>query len=421
MSKNQPLIHLANIDSAKLPNYYNYAFAIEKVRERLNDKYGGIFKLYNAEEGLTDVLEATEDILANDPEEIELVANIYDSAGAATVYYSNENKYEVKPSTYNNILYFPKYEVAIITIPIYQSMHNYMENFIFAKNDTSVLEFLDYTHEIQRQYMLQGITVFTDTEEGVKRTREQITKQIQREDILLAEDLKTDIFRSIDEFFLHSGTFFKTYDIPYKRGILLYGSPGNGKTTLVKSIAESVTAPIVYWQITEFTHSYSIKEIFSKVTKLAPMILVIEDIDSMPKESRSVFLNTLDGATTKEGIFLIGTTNYPEKIDPALINRAGRFDRAYEIKQPDDLLRRNYLHKKGIAKFIDEQTLNQLIEKTNGLSIAQLNELYMSIALQWHYDQEVTIEKIITDLQKNNKNTIKNDWELAGNTDRLGF
>jgi SpoVK/Ycf46/Vps4 family AAA+-type ATPase len=57
------------------------------------------------------------------------------------------------------------------------------------------------------------------------------------------------------------------------------------------------------------------------------MVLVIEDIDSMPEGVRSYFLNTLDGVTSKEGIFLIGTTNYPEKIDPGLMNRGGRFDR----------------------------------------------------------------------------------------------
>src|SRR5699024_5277874 len=130
---------------------------------------------------------------------------------------------------------------------------------------------------------------------------------------------------AIDEFFANEGAFFKTYDIPYRRGILLYGNPGNGKTTLVKSIAGSVEAPVIYWQITEYTTSYSIDEVFEMANKMAPVILIVEDIDSTPTESRSVFLNALDGATTKEGIFLIGTTNYPERIDPALINRAGRF------------------------------------------------------------------------------------------------
>lgn len=61
---------------------------------------------------------------------------------------------------------------------------------------------------------------------------------------------------------------------------------------------------------------------------------LIEDIDSMPASCRSYFLNTLDGATSKEGMYLIGTTNYPEKIDPALMNRAGRFENLIYRKGP---------------------------------------------------------------------------------------
>ncbi len=154
---------------------------------------------------------------------------------------------------------------------------------------------------------------------------------------------------------------------------------------------------------------------------MSPVILIIEDIDSMPHECRSVFLNTLDGATTKEGIFLIGTTNYPERIDPALINRAGRFDRAYEIKRPDFDLRLQYLLQiKQMERFMSKEDILYIAEQTEKFSIAQLNELYTSAALQWHYDQAVDIDSIIRNLEAANEKTRTQEWGEADYS-KVGF
>ena len=151
------------------------------------------------------------------------------------------------------------------------------------------------------------------------------------------------------------------------------------------------------------------------------MVLVIEDLDSMPSSARSVFLNALDGATSKEGIFLIGTTNYPERIDPALINRAGRFDRAYEIKVPSEALRLRYLEMKKMDSFIDGETLPAIAKKTQQFSVAQLNELYTAAALQWHYDGKVDMDQIIEDLTEANKKAKRNEWEDDMDEVGLGF
>ena len=403
------------------PHYHDYATAVKKVKNILKKHLNTEVKQYQSEEELQSIFGTIKQMLQENDKEIEVIASVYDHVSTGTVYYTSEENYRVIPSLINNIFYFKKHGVAMVRIPIYQNHEDFEEDFIFAKDDESMLLFLQDMIETQRQSMTQGITIFTDTDDGVVRHREKITNQVPRADVLLNDDMKTDIFRSIDEFFLKSGSFFKKYDIPYKRGILLYGTPGNGKTTLVKSIAGSVSAPTVYWQITENTSSYSIQEVFSTVTKMAPMVLVIEDIESMPDYARSAFLNALDGATSKEGIFLIGTTNYPEQIDPALINRAGRFDRAYEIKQPDDTLRELYLRKKGLERFLDEGVLHHLIQKTKGLSIAQLNEVYMSIALQWHYEEPINIDKIVDDLLENQRRTEEQDWNTDDYTHKLGF
>lgn len=420
MAKKQALIKFTTNRNIH-PHYYDYATAVQHVKNILKQKIGTELNLYHAGEDVHTLFETMHDMINENDVDVEILASVYDNVSAHTIKFTIEKNYYVIPSISNNVYYFRKYDVAMVRMPIYQNHEDFEEDFIFAKNDESLIRFINEMIAMQRQSMMKGITVFTDTDEGVVRHREKITQQIPREEVLLSEHIKRDIFRAIDEFFLKSGEFFKQYNIPYKRGILLYGNPGNGKTTLVKSIAGSVAAPIVYWQITENTSSYSIQEIFETVTKMAPMILVIEDIESMPDYARSAFLNALDGATSKEGIFLIGTTNYPERIDPALINRAGRFDRAYEIKQPDESLRCLYLEKKGIKQFLDEERFLYLVDKTKGLSIAQLNEVYMSIALQWHYEEPIDIDQIVQDLLENHRRTVKQEWDSDDYIGKVGF
>ena len=418
------IIHHNEVDPKEIPNYYEYGIVINGIKEKLLEEFGFEFKMYADEETTNEIWEVLVEDLQTNESEVNLVSHIFDGIETATISsIHTQEKLEliIKPRTSNALYYYPKYQVALAKTLVFQT-HGYAHHeFILAKDDQAMSAFLEYVLERKREYVRNHITVFTDTHEGVYSKKEKITSLVTRDEVFLEESLKREIYRSIDEFFSKSGNFFKTYKIPYKRGILLYGKPGNGKTTLVKSVANSISAPVAYWQITEFTSSYSINEVFSNVAKMAPMALVIEDIDSMPEEVRSVFLNTLDGATSKEGIFLIGTTNYPEKIDPALINRAGRFDRAYEIKLPTEELRQQYLLKKEITQFISMGDLQKISVETKGFSFAQLNELYTSIALQWHYERSVDIEAICSQLQSDNNNNKRRIWNSQLDSNHVGF
>ncbi|SFI79653.1 ATPase family associated with various cellular activities (AAA) [Paenibacillus sp. UNC496MF] len=293
------------------------------------------------------------------------------------------------------------------------------EDLIFGEHDEAMLRFLEAMRE--RQLASPKIIVFTDTKDGLEQTREPASAPVTRSDVFMDEELKTQIYRSVDEFFSRDRAFFLTYGIPYKRGILLYGKPGNGKTTLVKSISSTASAPIAYWQITEYTSSGSIQEVFAAAVQLAPMVLVIEDIDSMPDSCRSYFLNTLDGANSKEGIYLIGTTNYPEKIDPALMNRAGRFDRAYEVKPPNEAMRRAYLAYKGLNRLVDEDAVGRAAAATEGFTLAQLSELYASAALQMHYERAVHLERVIRDMRTDYDKGRSREWMSDAASRKLGF
>lgn len=399
-----------------LPHYADIAGVSSRIFSQLNVRSAGDWMHIDIAETILQLHTHLLDMMENGQLPFETLAYVYEArpmgkiGNAADDLHSGNLK--IQETFENRLIYFPQHDVALTQLPFYTTADNSWPEFqCFAKSIDGAFRFLEDMNEMLRQVLMNNITFLVDTEEGVKRRNYGETAIVSRDDVMLEESVKLDIFRSIDEFFREGGQFFKDYGVPYKRGILLYGSPGNGKTTLVKSITGSTEAPVVYWQITEYTNSYTVQEVFGIVSRLAPAILVIEDIDSMPEFIRSVFLNTLDGTQSREGLFIIGTTNYPERIDPALINRAGRFDRAYEIPSPDKKLRRQYLRKLDIKSIFTEAEIEEMAKLTKGLSISQLNELYMSSALNWHYEGDSGYEKRIQELQKQNKRTERNNWE----------
>jgi SpoVK/Ycf46/Vps4 family AAA+-type ATPase len=424
MKTNHVLFDTKVINRELLPYYYDYGKIVSTLQEKLVKEVGNEFYLYSDEDTSNEIWDILEEDLKEESAEVQLITHIYKEGETKSISSNHTDKVMeliVKPRIENGLYYYPNFQVALSRLKIFQSDGEGTRDLIFAKNDACLVSFLKYVLKRKRDYIKNYITVFTDTEDGVETEIDSITTLVSREDVFLEESLKREIYRSIDEFFSESSEFFKLYDIPYKRGILLYGKPGNGKTTLVKSIASSINAPVAYWQITEFTSSYTIKEVFKSVLKLTPLVLVIEDIDSMPASVRSVFLNVLDGATSKEGIFIIGTTNYPEKIDPALMNRSGRFDRAYEIKVPTNELRYQYLLKKNITRILSDHEIHLVIDSTKDFSYAQLNELYTSIALEWHYEQQVDVTRLCADLKALKHKQQKQEWDQALATSSIGF
>lgn len=208
------------------------------------------------------------------------------------------------------------------------------------------------------------------------------TPDIQWGDVILRKDLKEDIKRAIENF-LSSGMLYKKLRIPHKRGFLFSGSPGNGKTMLLKAIAHHYADwKFIYFKCNVHSDNTDIDNVFDKAVSLAPSIICFEDLDSLfsGQITLSHFLNKLDGFEEREGTLVLATTNHPEEVDPALTSRPSRFDRVWTIGNPDLECRTLFL-KKFFEACSDADYLDVLARKTEGFSMAYLKELCISASM----------------------------------------
>jgi DNA polymerase III delta prime subunit len=214
-------------------------------------------------------------------------------------------------------------------------------------------------------------------------------KGMTLENLVLAGTLKQEIKADLDNFF-SSLAVYREYDIPWKRGILLIGPPGNGKTHAVKALLNSLQKPCLYVKSLKSytTESENIRQVFYKARQSAPCVLVLEDLDSLlNKHNRSFFLNELDGFALNEGIVTLATTNYPERLDPAIIDRPSRFDRKYHFDLPALSERQTYIqlwnHKLKPAMQLTDAGIAAVAEQTEKFSFAYLKELFLSSMMTW--------------------------------------
>ncbi len=239
------------------------------------------------------------------------------------------------------------------------------------------------------------ILVFDD---GGWRKDEQLFHAIKNatfDNLILQETLKEEILADLERFF-SARAAYNQYHIPWKRGILFVGTPGNGKTHTVKALINTLGKPCLY--VKSFKTQYrtddkNISEVFTKARKAAPCVLVLEDLDALlTDENRSFFLNELDGFAVNTGIVILATTNHPERLDPALTNRPSRFDRKYSFNLPAQAERLKYItlwnsSLEGTIHLSSEVVL-RLAELTTDFSFAYLKELFLSSLMRWMTTRE---------------------------------
>ncbi|KAI9069256.1 P-loop containing nucleoside triphosphate hydrolase protein [Trametes sanguinea] len=209
------------------------------------------------------------------------------------------------------------------------------------------------------------------------------------EDVILKDQFKTALKKDIYGFF-DSEELYKSLAIPWKRGLIMYGPPGNGKTISMKAVMKDCDtrgyAPLYVKTFRSWRgEEGSMTEVFTKARQMAPCVLILEDLDALINDgNRSFFLNQLDGLEGNDGILIIGSTNHFERLDPALNNRPSRFDRKYLFDDPDEEERTLYIQywqnklKNNKSISFPDSLVKKVASRTDGFSFAYLKEAFVS-------------------------------------------
>merc|ERR1712072_409921 len=234
--------------------------------------------------------------------------------------------------------------------------------------------------------------------EPVKREDEEHMDDVGYEDLGGCKKQLAQI-REMIELPLRHPTLFKTLGVKPPRGILMYGPPGTGKTLMARAVANEtgaffflINGPEIMSKMAGESES-NLRKAFEEAEKNSPSIIFIDEIDSIaPKREKtqgeverrivSQLLTLMDGMKKRSHIIVMGATNRPNSIDPAL-RRFGRFDREIDIGVPDEVGRLEIIriHTRNM-KLGDEVDLEKVSKNTHGFVGSDLAALCTEAALQ---------------------------------------
>lgn len=183
----------------------------------------------------------------------------------------------------------------------------------------------------------------------------------------LLEEIK--VFTNLKESFIKHGFL-------YKRGILLWGPPGSGKTVTIQQLIRLFTKSVNGIAVMCGSPGLLLQVLrdFRKVEPDRQVLVVIEDIDALIETFReSDFLNMLDGEAQLQNVVYVATTNYPERLDNRFKDRPSRFDTIRKIGMPTEQARRKYLEVK--LPDAEKTEVDAYVSGSEGYSIAYLREL----------------------------------------------
>ena len=224
----------------------------------------------------------------------------------------------------------------------------------------------------------------------------QLQNVISDNIVELPETANTHVLSGMKKFWTRKSRYEK-FGFVYKRGVLLWGPPGSGKSVTINLLMKELIS--LNGIVLLCGHPEFLAHMLQRIRQMEPdrpIIVVLEDIDEIiEKHGEHSILSMLDGENQIANVVYIATTNYPERLGARIVNRPSRFDERIKVGMPSEAARKAYLKfaTAEMAAEMNEGDLDKWVRDTENFSIAHLREL---VAAVYCLDQEykVTLKRL---------------------------